>query len=339
MRAVVEHQLDRAAALRADGADQATDGTLAEDPRPGPNGAALIAAARSEYLAERAFWNQGGPRMHETRDFLINAAGTEVPVRMHRPGDARVLPAIVFLHGGGFTLGNLDSHDRIARVLAEASGAAVIAVDYTLSPEARFPQALHECAGVIARLALDGERYGLDGGRLAVAGDSAGAALSLGSALLLRDEPDRVPEAAADPDRVFASLRAMLLYYGAYGLANSSSRASYGGFWDGMSSDDLGSITDTYLSKPADRKSPYASPLTADLDAALPPALIIGAELDPLRDDSEALATRLEAAGHEVEWEIVPGVLHSFLHFGRMLDEAGAALTRGAEFARDRLAE
>ncbi|UTX54295.1 alpha/beta hydrolase fold domain-containing protein [Leucobacter aridicollis] len=341
MRRVVTHQLDRLAQQR-NVAAALNDEYGAADGIHGPVGprdpAEDLAAARSEYLAEREFWNAGGPAMHETQEHTFDVAGARVRARLHRPTDSPALPAIVYLHGGGFRLGNLDSHDRIARVLAAESGAAVVAVDYSLSPEARFPQALLECAGVVAHLALSGDRYGIDGEHLAVAGDSAGAMLALGTALLLRDEPSRVPEAAADPDRVTASLKAMLLYYGGYGLEDSPSRKSFGGFWDGMSSDDLALIHSTYLTGPADRESPYATPLSADLEASLPPTFVLGAELDPLRDDTEALGRRLAAAGHDVHWAITPGVLHSFLHFGRMLDAATAAMRDGAAFAKTRLA-
>lgn len=340
MRNVIEHQLDRLARQGAAGSATAHHAE-AESQAVGPNGAGdpgpLIAAARREYLDERAFWNEGGPEMHATRELHFDAAGTSVPARMYRPSSAEKLPAIIYFHGGGFMLGNLDSHDRIARAFAAVSGAAVVAVDYSLAPEAPFPQALLECAGVTAQLALHGDRLGIDSERLVVAGDSAGAALALGATLLLRDEPSRVPEAAAGPDRVLASLQAMLLYYGGYGLEASPARDTFGGFWDGLSPDDLSLMHETYLIEPSDRESPYNDPLSADLAAPLPPALLIGAELDPLRDDTVRLGQRLAAAGHDVEWLIVPGVLHSFLHFGRMLDEAVAAIDDGARFARERL--
>ncbi|WP_105566040.1 alpha/beta hydrolase fold domain-containing protein [Microbacterium halophytorum] len=332
MRRVVEHQLDRVAS------QSAGHGAEASAHDAGAGGiATTIAAARAEYRDERAFWNVGGPTMHSTSNLAIRTAGADVPVRIHRPSADETLPAIVYLHGGGFMLGDLDTHDRIARVLAATSGAAVVAVDYTLAPEAAFPQALHECAGVIAHLATRGETYGVDGRGLAVAGDSAGAMLSLGAALLLRDEPSRLTEVPDDAGRAFASLKAMLLYYGAFGLADSASARLYGGFWDGMAAADLGIIDQVFFTAPEDRSSPYVDHLSADLASPLPPAYVIGADLDPLRDDSVALGARLEALGHDVSWRVVPGVLHSFLHFGRMLDEAGEVLAGGAMFARSRI--
>lgn len=341
MRRVVEHQLARLDDVRQKTQSDSAPLTGGAETRGNHTGHVNpeVAAAREEYREERSFWNVGGPTMHASRDFQIRAAGTDVPVRMHRPSDAESLPAIVYLHGGGFMLGDLDTHDRITRVLAAASGAAVIAVDYSLAPEAAFPQALLESATIIAHLATRGERYGIDANRLALAGDSAGAMLSLGAALLLRDEPERLEGSAADAERAFSSLRAMLLYYGGYGLTDSVSRRLYGGFWDGMSIDDLDSINAAFLTTESDRESPYVHHLSADIESPLPPAYVIGAELDPLRDDSIVLGKRLEHAGRDVHWRVVPGVLHSFLHFGRMLDEANEAIAGGAMFARSRFTD
>lgn len=316
MRLVVERQLDR----------------LTHEPQ-----AATVTESRAAYLAEREFWNVGGPAMHATQNHTFEVSEAPVRVRVYRPSDAEILPAIVYFHGGAFMLGDLDSHDRITRELAQSSGAAVVAVDYSLAPEARYPKALLECAGVIAHLALHGDRYGIDGGRLAVAGDSAGAILALGATLLLRDEPGLVPETAADPQRPFAALTAMLLYYGQYGLADSQSKQRFGGFWDGMSPDDLALAATTYFQHQTDYTHPYASPLLANLDGPLPPAYLVGAALDPFKDDTEALDERLRSAGHEVECRIVPGVLHAFLHYGRMLDDATAAIDGGGRFARSHL--
>ncbi|SMY13167.1 alpha/beta hydrolase fold domain-containing protein [Brevibacterium jeotgali] len=327
MRDVLEHQFEDEARRRA-------EVTLPEDPTE---------ASRAEYRAERAFWNEGGPTMASTRELQIHAAGIDVPVRIHLPvtvdaagsasgsgsaaGSGKV-PAILFFHGGGFTLGDLDTHDRIHRMIAHHSGAAVVAVDYSLSPEVKFPQALRECAGVTAHVAEHGEELGLDGSRLAFAGDSAGSGLSIGAALLLRDEA---------PD-VFARLQALVLIYGGFGLKDSAARRLWGGWWDGMKMDDLSGFQEALYADPADADSSYVQTLRSDL-SGLPPVFMRSAELDPLADDTAAFAQMLRRAGHTPDVREVPGVLHSYLHFGRLLDEANFTLTEGAQFIAARFAQ
>ena len=294
-------------------------------------------AARLDYREERAFWNEGGPVMASSVDTTIPAAGVEVPVRIHTPVTAASVagedsgtgpPVILFFHGGGFTVGDLDTHDRVQRMLAHHSGAAVVAVDYSLSPEAKFPQALRECTGVAAHLTAHGAQWGLDGSRLAFAGDSAGSGLSIGGALLLRDE---------DPD-VFAQLRSLLLIYGGFGLRDSATRRLWGGDWDGMKMDDLAGFMDALYSSEADARSVYVNPLEADV-RGLPPVFLRSAELDPLADDSRAFAEVLRRAGQEHEHREVPGVLHSYVHFGRILDAANQTLAEAALFAAARFAQ
>lgn len=326
MRDVLSIQAARADECRAIGEHAAQ---AAGDLSPAESS---ILAERAEYRAERTVWNEGGPTMARTDDRRIHAAGVDVPIRIHRPTAEAVLPGIVFLHGGGFTVGDLDTHDRIMRMLAEAAGSAVIGVDYSLSPEVKFPQALHECAGIVDHLAVHGAEFGLDGSRLVIAGDSAGAGLTLGTALLLRDDPNAV---AAHPTS-FHSLRALISIYGGHGLVDSGSRRLFGGDWDGMGANDLNNLMGGYFLTPEDEKSPYAAHLTADL-SGLPPVFVAAAGLDPLRDDSRTLARTLERADNDVHFEEYPHVLHSFLHFGRVLDEAGEVLARSAAFAADRL--
>ena len=330
MEEVLILQSTRAAENR-NAAAEATARSRMATASPADPRSADIAFARAEYRAARSLWTEGGAVMTHTRDAHIRIGDAEVPVRIHRPTAEETLPGIVFLHGGGFTLGDLDTHDRIARVIAAASGAAVVAVDYSLSPEAVFPQALEECSAVIDHLTRHGGGWGIDGTRLAVAGDSAGAMLAFGAALLLRDEPERVGAGSA-----FSSLRALLLFYGSHGLTDSESRRLFGGDWDGMSAEALASIAALHYSSPADAESPYVDHLGADLHG-LPPTFIAAAGLDPLRDDSRALAALLRRAGTDVEFVEYPQVLHSFLHFGRMLDEANAALGAAASFAASRL--
>src|SRR5699024_9102891 len=134
-----------------------------------------------------------------------------------------------------------------------------------------------------------------------------------------------------DP-RTFSCLRALLLFYGGHGLVDSASRRLYGGGWDGMSREDLDSITTEHFSSSADASSPYVDHLEADL-AGLPTGFIAVAGFDRRGDDGEAMHVRLEEAGTPVDYRLYPAVLHSFLHFGRMLDDAGDVLTRSAGFA------
>lgn len=326
MKAVLAVQATRADACRRAGEDalRAITHTSATPTR--------FIESRAEYRAERSHWNVGGPTMARTVDSTILAAGVDVPVRIHYPSAEAVLPVIVFLHGGGFTVGDLDTHDRILRVLADSSGAAVVGVDYSLSPEVKFPQAIHESAGVIDHLVRNGKDFGLDGTRLAIAGDSAGAMLTIGSALLLRDVPEDI---GAEPES-FSSVKALMSFYGGHGLTDSASRRNFGGSWDGMGTDDLDSIMSEYFASAKDAKSPLYHHLDADL-SGLPPVFVVAAGLDPLRDDSRALATRLRRAGNDVAYEEYSQVLHSFLHFGRTLDDTSDVLTKAARFAADRL--
>ena len=115
---------------------------------------------REGYRKERVFWNDGGPVSASTIEEDVATRHGRVRVRMHRPDSAAILPGIVYVHGGGWVLGDLDTHDRITRTLAEKTGAAVIAVDYTLSPEARFPRALEECVDVVLALKADADKWG-----------------------------------------------------------------------------------------------------------------------------------------------------------------------------------
>lgn len=317
MRDVLEHQLAEEERRKA-------ELTLPDD---------AWEAARLDYREERAFWNVGGPAMDSTVRTTIHAAGVDVPVRIHTPttvplGDEDRMPAIVFLHGGGFTLGDLDTHDRVQRMLAHHSGAAVVAVDYSLSPEVKYPQALRETAEVAAHLTREGGEWGLDQERIAFAGDSAGSGLSIGAALLLRDEQ---PE-------VYARIRALVLIYGGFGLSDSATRRLWGGAWDGMKMDDLSGFMDALYASPEDAQQVYVNPLRADL-TGLPPVFLRSAELDPLADDSRAFAEQLRRAGQPYDYHEVPGVLHSYIHFGRLLDAANQTLAEGALYAAARFAE
>lgn len=278
---------------------------------------------RTAYSLERRFWNEGGPVMAATIDDRIPTPHGEVAIRCHLPVSGTDLPAVVYLHGGGFVVGNLDTHDRIMRMLADSSGAVVIGLDYSLSPEAKFPVAIEQAGALVRHLFSNGSQYHVDGTRLAIAGDSGGAMLALATTLLLRDQGFPVEH-----------LKALVLYYGMFGLRDSASRRLLGGPWDGLTEADLDYYTDAYLADPTAARSPYFDCLSADLSSGIPATYLASAEFDPLRDDSVALAEIL--SGHRIscQHEMFPGVLHAFLHNSRMLDAAVVALRQGGDFLR-----
>ncbi len=241
----------------------------------------------------------GGPVMAETTDRWVAARGRRILCRVYRPHTDRPLPTLVYFHGGGWVWSSIDTHDRLAREYAAAGEVAVVSVDYALSPEAKFPQALEECAAVARYVAEHGAAWGLDPSVLFVGGDSAGGNLALGTALLLRD--------TGGP-----ALRGILAVYPVCdsGLDTASYQEFATGY--GLSHERMSFYWNVYVPHAADRHHPLAAPLRADL-AGLPPVLVQLAELDVLRSEGEALAAKLEAAGVKVDAEIFAGVVHGFM--------------------------
>ena len=278
-----------------------------------------LPAAREAYERERRFWNRDGPALAEVRNFAIAGPYGSIPLRLYRPGAEAMLPALVFIHGGGYVLGNLNTHDRVMRLLAARSGAAVVGVDYRLAPEHRFPTQLDEIAATLAWLAKDGAGAGIDPMRLALGGDSAGAHLSLGSAIAFKKGTPRI--------------RGMLLYYGSYGLTDSMSMRVCANDLDGVSRADLAFYREAYMRGPRDREDHRIDCLSADL-AGLPPAYILALELDTLRDDSLALAELLRRAGVPCQLTRHDGVLHGYLHYSRAIPKAMQAIEEGAAALR-----
>lgn len=275
---------------------------------------------RSAYARERRFWNAQGPRVTAITESCVPGPLGDIPIRCYYPGTERPLPALIYLHGGGWVVGSLDTHDRIMRSLAVHSGWAVVGVDYRLSPEHKFPVAINETLAVVHHIQVAGGALGLDGASLALGGDSAGANMALAAGLALGSHT---------PDLV----RALLLFYGAYGLRDSASRRLYGGPEDGMSPADLGYYEECYLRGPADLLDPRYDLLECEL-AGLPPVHLCAAGLDPLHDDSAALHALLLDAGVRSDFHVYAGVLHGFLHLGAMLDKAREALQRAAHALR-----
>jgi acetyl esterase len=262
------------------------------------------------------------PRMEESAEKWLPIRGRRLLCRLHRPRTDARLPVLIYLHGGGWVWNSIDTHDPLMRSYAAGAGCAVIGPDYALSPEAAFPQALEEVAAVARWVAAHGAEWGLDGTRIVLGGDSAGANLALGAALLLRQ---------SDP---MLQLRGLLLNYGVFD--DRMATPSYAEFADGygLTREKMRFYWDCYAPNPADRLSPFAAPARADL-RGLPPCLIQIAELDVLSDENRDMAAAMRAAGVSVEDETFPGTVHGFLRARdhvpaaqRAIDDASAWLKR-----------
>jgi acetyl esterase len=258
-------------------------------------------------------------------DLAIPGPAGKIELRSYVPTADRSLPVVVYYHGGGFALGDLDTHDRICRRLARASGAIVVAVDYRLAPEHPFPAAVDDAFTALGWVHDHAAELGGDPSRLAVAGDSAGGNLAAVMTLRARDE--------GSPPLVF-----QLLVYPATNLADFDT-ASHEAFREGylLSRSFMVLNRGRYLPSEEQRRDPYASPLFDDDLSGLPPALIITAQFDPLRDEGEAYGHRLQAAGVTVTISRYEGVVHGFFGVSafrkgrRAVDDAGRVLARAFE--------
>ncbi len=267
---------------------------------------------------------EGGPVMAESGDRWVAVRGRRIQCRYNRPDLPAPLPVLLYLHGGGWVWNSIDTHDRLMREYAAAAGCIVVGPDYALSPEAVFPQALEESAGVLRWLAEHGAAWGIDTARIALGGDSAGANLAAGLALWLRDDKAPVP------------LRGLLLNYGVFDsrLDTPSYREFAEGY--GLTLERMRFYWSAYAPREADRLNPLAAPLRADL-ADLPPCLLHIAELDVLASENHAMAARLRAAGVAVEMRLFPGTVHGFLRALGHVGQAREAVAAAGLWLRQRL--
>lgn len=253
----------------------------------------------------------------------------EVPVRIVRPADARgPLPVVLYLHGAGWMLGNAHTHDRLVRELAVGTGAAVVFPEYALAPEVRYPVAIEQNYAVARWVAFEGAGADLDGARLAVAGDSAGGNMSAALTLMAKERGD-------------VSFLAQALLSPVTNAAFDT--PSYHQFATGyfLRRDTMHWFWDQYLDSPLDRFRVTASPLRANTAqlTGLPPALVITAEADVLRDEGEAYAAKLRKAGVAVVATRYCGIIHDFVMLNALRDTraAEAAIAQAVRFLGDAL--
>ncbi|VTU23252.1 Acetyl esterase [Variovorax sp. PBL-H6] len=279
-----------------------------------------FAEARAALIGERRRSHTGLPAMHAIDEESCRVEGRAVGLRWYRPTAQADASLIVYLHGGGWCVGSNDTHDTVLRHLAMASGMPVCGIEYSLAPEHPFPAATRDVRAVVDLLSTETRRHG---GRLVLAGDSAGANLALVEAMRRRDE-------GASPD-----IAALLLFYGVYGpLSDRGSVAAYGGGEFGLSAKVQQRYLGAYVPKGADIGDPRIHPLLGRLDG-LPPAWLLAAGLDMLLDDSVDLHRALQAAQVSAELRICPGVPHGFLNHAGALPAARHCLMEAGRFAVD----
>jgi acetyl esterase len=257
---------------------------------------------------QRQFWfaytralNEPHPADMKVWDEVVDNADHNVPVRLYRPAAAGAnAPAIVYMHGGGFMLGDLDSSDAVAWGFAEQAGAVVVSVDYRLTPEHPYPAAVNDCWTTLLWLAGNSARLDIDSSRIGVAGDSAGGNLAAVMALKARDTGALKLACAA-------------IIYPGTGL--DQDQPSYSEHADGPGLTRAGTIKyrDLYLPDDRDTDDPYARPVMARDLSGLPPFWVHSAEIDPIRDDGRVFASKLALAGGDVTYREARGMIHGFM--------------------------
>lgn len=278
-----------------------------------------------KFYRERRFFTQPDPaEVAEARDLQAEGPGGAIPLRLYRPlgAGARRLPVLVYFHGGGWVIGDLDTHDTLCRELANASGCALVAVDYRMGPEHRFPAAVDDCIAATRWVHAHAASLGLDPGRLAVGGDSAGGNLAAVVSIAARD--------AGDLPIVF-----QLLIYPATDARRIA--PSHAGNGEGylLTRDTIRYFHDHYIDDPALDLDWRASPLLHPDLSRLPPALVLTAGFDPLRDEGAQYAQALDQAGSRATYVCFARQIHGFITMGRVLDEARTAVALcAAELAR-----
>ncbi len=273
------------------------------------------ADARALYRDRRALAQPAPQAVASVADMQAEGPHGTIPLRLYKPLPAAVtaLPLLVYFHGGGWTMGDLDTHDTLCRELANRAGCAVLAVDYRMGPEHRFPAAVDDCIAATRWAHAQAGALGLDPTRIAVGGDSAGGNLAAVVAIAARD--------AGDLPLVY-----QLLIYPATDMRATAPSHTHNGQGYLLTSDTIRYFHDHYIDSRHHDTDWRASPLLHTDLAKLPPALVLTAGFDPLRDEGAAYAVALTAAGNRATYVCFERQIHGFITMGRVLDEANTAV-------------
>jgi acetyl esterase len=272
--------------------------------------------ARELYLKARLLTNPEPPDMKSVQPLSIPSPTGSIPARLYTPLKLRqtngLAPCLVFFHGGGWVIGNLDSHDVVCHKLADEGQLIVIAVDYRLAPEHKFPAAVNDAIAATKWIAANAKQLGIDAARLTVGGDSAGGNLAAVVAISARD--DNGPAIAGQ----------VLIYPATdFTMTHPSHREPETSVL--LTHSVIRWFRDHYLNGASDIDDWRASPARIRTMAGLPPAYVLTAGADPLRDEGEEYATRLKEAGVPVTYRTFPGQFHGFFTMGKLLQQANLA--------------
>lgn len=275
---------------------------------------------RQQIAQELAMFGEGEPVAHVENRTIPGPAG-EIPVRIYTPEGSGPFPVLVFFHGGGWVICTLDTHDGQCRSLTNGAGCVVVSVDYRLAPEHKFPAAPEDCYAATKWVAEHAAEINGDASRLAIGGDSAGGNLTAVVAQMARDR--------GGPRLVF-----QLMIYPAtdFTAQTASMRENSKGYE--LSEDDMNWFSGHYLNSKEDKFNPLASPARAKDLSNLPPALIITAEYDPLRDEGEEYGRLLQAAGVPTKISRYDGMIHGFFGMSAMFDKARVAVDEASQALR-----
>ena len=266
----------------------------------------------------------GGPKppVHRVTDHVADTGEVDIPCRLYRPGPEPKLPCLVYYHGGGWVVGDIETHDAVCRKLCLASGCAVFSVDYRRAPEHKYPAAKDDAYNALLWLHANAAGLDLDPERLAVGGDSCGGNLAAVVSLMARDQGG-------------PKLKLQILVYPASDVSRFD-RPSYEKYGDDLllTKSGMRFFTECYLECSAQAKDPLVSPILASSLADLPPAMVLTAEHDVLTSDGEDYAKALEQAGVKVDYVSMPGTIHLF--FGM---EVLNSQENGIDFAAEALSQ
>ena len=273
------------------------------------------AQLRALYLSRRHFTEPAQEPVSLSRDHRLAQGDSEIVVREIRPAQAsadQVLPALIYLHGGGWMVGSIDSHDGVCRALSNAAGCAVFSVDYRLAPEHRFPAAYDDAVAAHAWLLKHAIELRIAPERIAVAGDSAGGNLAAAACLGLRGQPNAP---------VF-----QLLIYPTIVMRTDTPSYQTHAEGRGLTRAGMAAYIQAYMGPDGQLDDWRASPLLAPSLHSLPPALVLTAGFDPLRDDGLLYADALSAAGVPTQYLCFERQIHGFLLLGKIIDESRTAI-------------